>query len=258
MTICVFCKKTINTRKKVFCRECKNTSHTACVHKTADIASLLSDIRGLSWKCNDCVSRCISLDKEAVVKMVNDQIQNALSTFTTSFESLKDDLIQLVLNKCGQTQQKSAPEVAVSYSKVVRNNTQPAVLITPKNQQQTNTQTKQDIAENIDPAVTQLKISKVKAVNNGGLLIGCKNHEENVRFKQLAEQKLADSYDIKELRGINPRVRIVGFTDTYNEEDLLSIIKKLNGDIFCDDSTCEIVKISKTKKILTFFRPLCS
>ena len=35
------------------------------------------------------------------------------------------------------------------------------------------------------------------------LLIGCKNEEKNRKFKQIAEKKLSDSYEIRELHGIN-------------------------------------------------------
>lgn len=247
MSVCVFCNESVPTRKKLFCSECKCTSHISCVHKTIDVASLLNEVSGLSWKCNSCLKKYISVNQETLNDMINSQIRNALSTLTTVFEGLKSDLTEVIADKISSLSVKT-DEPPVSYARTLKNNTLPAVLIKPKDHSQSNIVTRQAVTENIDPVQSKLELSRVKSLGNGSVLIGCKSSEGNQKFKQLAEQQLADSYEIRELKGINPRVRIVGFTDTYDETDLLSILRQLNKDIFFNDSYCEVVKVSKTRK----------
>lgn len=231
----------------MLCSECKNASHIGCVHKSVDVANLLCEVSGLSWKCNDCVKSCLTVNQESLKTLVDNQVQAALATLTTVFDGLKNDLIRLVSDKLGSTNVKSfvAP---VKYASVVKNNTQPAILVKPKNASQTNDATKQAMLNHIDPVESSLRLTKVKPINNGGILVSCKNPEDNKKFKELAEGKLADSYDIKECHGIIPRVRVVGFTELYNKVDLQSVLRQLNTDIFLDDSVCDIININKTKK----------
>ena len=43
--------------------------------------------------------------------------------------------------------------------------------------------------------------------------------EQNLRFKRLAEEKLAKSYVIREFEGILPGVRLIGFSQAYEENE---------------------------------------
>ena len=245
MSLCVFCEDTIPTRKKLCCSECKNASHTTCVHKSIDVANLVSEISGLSWKCGSCVSKCITVDQTQLKKLIDKQVQSSLATLATAFETLKSDLISVITERIVNNKVISPP---LSYSTIARNNTHPAVIVVPKDQSQSVEKTKEDMANQVNPSELKLRLTKVKPANNGSIVIGCKNEEENRKFKQIAEKKLSDSYEIRELHGINPRVRVVGFRENYAEEDFLNILKQLNVDIFDSNSLCNVIKICKTKK----------
>jgi hypothetical protein len=44
------------------------------------------------------------------------------------------------------------------------------------------------------------------------LLIGSSSKEDNAHFKRMAVKKLGANYDIHEVRGILPRMKVVGMT----------------------------------------------
>lgn len=177
--------------------------------------------------------------------MVNEQVQKALASLNAAFESLRLDLISAVTDKILTVKKPAEPS---SYAAIAKNNTQPAVLVAPKNRSQSFEKTKEDMANQINPSELKLRLTRVKPVNNGSIVVGCRDQEENKKFMKIAEEKLADSYEIKELRGINPRVRIVGFREFYTDTDFLSILKQLNDDIFSGNSLCDVIKIYNTKK----------
>ncbi|CAH1108331.1 unnamed protein product [Psylliodes chrysocephalus] len=85
--------------------------------------------------------------------------------------------------------------------------------------------TKTDMVENINPINFNVAIIKVKNVRNGGLVISCENSEEMDKFKELANEKLASSYTIKEVPALNPRFKIVGMVECLSEEDILHLLK---------------------------------
>ncbi|CAG9819115.1 unnamed protein product [Phaedon cochleariae] len=87
----------------------------------------------------------------------------------------------------------------LKYSDVLKDKSQPAIIIRPKSTNQTITQTKSEILRNIDPTAEQFQLAKVKSVKDGGILIGCKNKADNEKLMQMVKQKMSNSYDVKEL-----------------------------------------------------------
>lgn len=135
-----------------------------------------------------------------------------------------------------------------SYSNMVKNRTQPAVIIRPKNPNQENSLTKNDMMKNINPVDSEFQLARVKHVRGGGVLVSCKSGAETKKLKKIAEEKLADTYEIKETRGISPRVRVVGISENISESVLLSMIRKNNASIVDNTSDCKLVKFASTKR----------
>lgn len=65
-------------------------------------------------------------------------------------------------------------------------------------------------------------------------------------MRKLAVEKLFSSYDVNEVRGINPRVRVVGISSDISENDVLEIITKMNSSLISSD--CKLIKYFPTKK----------
>lgn len=257
MAICGFCSSAINIRKpNIFCSFCKKQFHSSCVYESTDISQLLEKVAGLSWKCGDCRENCATLNQADLTTMLNNKVQDALATLNSTFASLKNDIIKLTADKLSCIKEPDAITEQYRYSDVVKNKSQPAVIIRPKNQSQSNLQTKAEIKNKINPADVDIQLSKVKNIKNGGILIGCRNKDDNEKLKKIAVDRLSDQYEIKEFQGLNPRVRVVGITDKYEEDELLEYIKKLNADLFALNTVCKLVKLIPTKKNKNVFQAI--
>lgn len=246
MTVCGFCHAAIR-KSGISCDVCSNQFHSACVSEQTDLTRILEKTSGLSWKCSDCIGNCITVNQSDLSKLIEEKIETALSTLTSTFISLKNEFLKLTSDKLtnlNETKVINQPK----YSDILRSKSQPAVIIQPKKQDQPNAQTKSDINEKINPLASELRLSKVKNIKNGGMLIGCKSKADNDKFKKLAQETLADSYEVREVRGISPRIRVVGITENYSENVLLDYLKKLNTDIFSENCDCKLIKFFATKK----------
>ena len=95
----------------------------------------------------------------------------------------------------------------------------------------------------IDPATTGIGLAKVRHVRNGGVLIGCSSDNDLQKFRNLAREKLSEKYDVKSIRGINPRIRVTGISELHSEATLLYYVKTLNPLVFREDSECRLLKL---------------
>lgn len=87
------------------------------------------------------------------------------------------------------------------YSDFAKNKTEPDIFIVLKKSCQLPNKVKADILGKINPAENSLDISKV-----GGFLVECQNREENKKMLSIVRDKLSDSYVVKEINGISPRI----------------------------------------------------
>lgn len=249
MTICGFCSSSISARKSsISCDVCKKQFHANCINEATDISHLLADISGLSWKCDVCTQHCITINQSDICKFLEEKIKNALSLLDSTFVSLKSDFMKIAAEKFDTLNEPPSSVHRPNYADALKNKSQPAVIVLPKNQNQSNIQTKSDIKEKINPIESNLKLSKVRNVKNGGILIGCQTQEDNEKFSKMVQDKLSDSYEIREVRGINPRIRVVGITEKFEDNELLNIIKKSNTGLISSKCDLKLIKYFPTKK----------
>lgn len=247
MSVCVFCSAAIKRKPSISCAICKKQAHPTCVTETVDLVQLLSSIKGLSWKCNDCSENCISMNHADISKLLDEKVESVLSIVNDKIASIQSDI--------AMTTKVSFPVTAEqpSYSDILKNNTQPAIIIQPKNLGQPISQTKSDISQNINPSQSNIQLAKVKNLKNGGVLIGCKNSEDNVKFKKMVQEKMSQSYEVRELHGVLPRVRIVGMSEKLAEDQLADYIKKCNSDLL-SNSECKLIKLFPLRKNKDIFQ----
>lgn len=62
------------------------------------------------------------------------------------------------------------------------------------------------------------------------------------------QEKLSDSYEVRAVRGVSPRIRITGISEDYTRDTLLDCLVKLNSSVFLSDSECKIISFLPTKK----------
>lgn len=242
MVNCVECLTAIGRSKSVItCESCKNCIHAACVSKTLDILAAINAVPGLFWRCKDCVKSCISIRQSDIGNFLESKVDAALCKIENHITSLKTNFVRRLQEPIVQV--KPTP-----YADIVKNKTKPAVVIKPKNENQAVSQTKSDLMRNINPAEHDFHLTRVKHLKDGGILVGCRSGEENDKLKKLVEEKMANSYKIREFAGVEPRLRVVGLSEEYSGDVLLALVLKCNPETFCGSYTCKIVKIFPTKK----------
>ncbi|CAH1102740.1 unnamed protein product [Psylliodes chrysocephalus] len=79
----------------------------------------------------------------------------------------------------------------VLYSKAVAK--QPSYAIMPKAKQATSV-TKTAMIQNINPVSSNINITKVVNVRDGGIMVRCENSDKCTKFKKLADEKLVNDY----------------------------------------------------------------
>lgn len=224
---------------------CDKRFHTSCVDVPADLHEKIISCPGLFWKCTDCCRRCFSIDQVGLMDLLQQKYSEMLKNLDKVFEDLKSNFIRTAVDK------NNDPQVTVpSYSDILSNNTQPAILIKPKSEQ-TAVKTKIDVKENISTVDMQLSLSKVKSVKDGGVVVGFSSREENLRFKKAAKEKLSDNYEIRELKGVQPRVKIVGLNQIYKENEIVEYVEHAVRNNSTDinlASECTFIKLWPTKK----------
>ncbi|CAH1102830.1 unnamed protein product [Psylliodes chrysocephalus] len=118
-----------------------------------------------------------------------------------------------------------------TYSQVVQATYQSVVVIKPKDDTQNNIQTKADIMNNINPTELNIKVLRVKNTKECGILVGCSKNEDASKFKDAANAKLSDAYEVKEIKNRNPKIRIIGMIEKHEPDELISILKYQNDVI---------------------------
>lgn len=247
MTLCAFCSAPVNVRKAISCSYCGGTAHASCISSATDLVAILGGTRGLSWRCDSCIAGCTVVNNNELTALIEDKVRVAMDSLIAAFDSMKADLLKLSEKKCSMHLPPSAESVP-SYSQVLRNRAQPAIIIQPKNTSQTNTRTKDDLVKNIHPANSDFSFSRIKHVKNGGILLGCKTVEDSEKFMKIAKEKLSTDYSIRESRGIQPRIRVSGICENLQEDTLLKIIRKNNSPYILPESEIKLVKMYPTRK----------
>lgn len=249
MVNCAACVNPITRSKPgIFCDGCKKGYHAVCVTKSTDIIQLIETIPGLFWKCPDCVKNCILLDTAGVQNILESQLKDAVISLQTQIKSIKSDVIKFAEAELSTGQLK--------YSDVLKDKSQPAVVIHPKNSNQPQSKTKADILRNINPLEENMQLAKIKNIKDGGILISCKTKAENDKLKSIVQQRMSGGYNVREVGGFLQRIRIVGMTENYTSEDLRNYLFALNVNIFSEDSECKIVKIFPTRKNASIFQAI--
>lgn len=242
---------------------CGKLFHRACVSLTQGDFELLGRCRNINFTCDDCMLKNGDLGTSAA---------DLRRDFLAALEKLKGDMLQsferravdlskeleltvgsrlgsLVRDAVAETAKCAVPGVrqVQSYAKIAQNRTKPAVLIQPKKAQPSSV-TKLDILQNIDPVASNLQLSKVKDLKDGAVLIGCSTPNDIEVFKHAAEDKLSDTYLVKEFKGINPRIKVVGMAEKLSDDAFLRLFKSMNRHLISEAADLRLLKLWATKK----------
>mgnify|MGYP005984721577 CR=1 FL=1 len=229
---------------------CCKHFHFKCVNVSDDLHNQLSTIpAGLTWKCTECANKCVCLDPESLNDFLSKKFDEMVSSVKHVFSDLKTELVTSAENQIKNTLPDA--KLVESFSDILKNKTTPVILIEPKNYDHDSVQTKSDLTSHINHLDTSLQFEKLKSRKKCAMIVGCTSAEQNQRFKKLVEEKVGNAYVIREFKEISPRVCIVGFSQSYDEnewDELADLVKTTNSSIFGSQSECRVLKFWTTKK----------
>lgn len=133
-TTCSSCECAISTRKPgIFCDGvCKKQFHVACAGVPTDFQQQKNKTHGLSWTCTECLKSCIYIDQDNLQQIIANKANDVLQNILSSFETFKSELVKLVIDKISFPEASS--RAPLQYSDILKNNTNPAVIVVPKDQ----------------------------------------------------------------------------------------------------------------------------
>lgn len=265
MAVCSFCDKHFDQQSSLACSGvCNRLFHYSCLSVSSDLGQFLSSVPGLSWKCTFC--KDLPLSKQ-LSDIFDQRCSSIFSDLGAKFELMKDQFMKLAADKLNELSTSVLSSVpltpavptsssAVTFADKLRLSPHTKIIIKPKNQEQSISKTKRDILDNVNPINADININKVKHIKNGGVVIDCQHKADGSKFQKIANDKMSNNYIIREVKNILPRVRVVGFTELYNQDTLLRFIKRQNADLFLANSECNVVEIKSTKKRSDIYQAL--
>lgn len=248
---------------------CNKLYHLSCIGASTDIVQHMAELPGLKWRCDTCIQLHEPfVDKDKLQAVFQEKVDSFLEEgFNSMLDGLKTQFMDIAKNKLSEIIQSNLNELIASkidelkpkidqmsinvkgskasYSSVAKK--QPSFVIKPKNKQDVTT-TKSDMIRNINPVESNLNITKIKGVRDGGLVVSCENSDECLKFKQLVNDKLNDNYTVKEVPALNPRFKIVGISENLNDETLVTYIKNQNKTMIFENSVINVISRVPLKK----------
>ncbi|KAJ3665715.1 hypothetical protein Zmor_001197 [Zophobas morio] len=133
----------------------------------------------------------------------------------------------------------------ISNASLVSKNSKSTIIVKPKDDKQTISKTKSDVIKIVNP-LKDNKDGKVKTFKDGRLLVKC---NDPTLFKKVTKDKLADVYEVREIKTPGPRIRISGIPKNVDQDDLVSCMKKQNDSIFGEGAVCKVLKFSTINSV---------
>nr|CAH7725744.1 unnamed protein product [Callosobruchus chinensis] len=208
------------------CSQCENY-HISCVGISPDTLKVLK-VPGFFWYCPIC-----RVQKNKYENFLKDILQYKVENLIKGVYELFSEARTKLISKVEENAEQAVRQTIPSYASIVKKDV--SVIIKPKNINQSHSETRNIVRQNVNPVDNDIKFSQVKNVKNGGLVIRCDGPNDASKLKELASQSLSEEYEIKEVRKQSPRVRMVAMLKSQNR-------------IFGNSSDCTVLKVWPTKK----------
>lgn len=243
MVNCLICLTPVSRSKPALaCNVCANEVHSTCLSKTVDILAAVNTIPGVTWKCENCRLNSLTVNETNLHKLIDAKMSDSFGMLRKEIASLQQEL-KIESNIPAVHTTTNPP----SYSSVLKKRTEPVVVIKPKNPNQSADETREHLLKYINPIEADIRLERVREVNDGGLLLGGKSDEDNQKLLSLANEKLSEDYTVKEIEGIHPRIRVVGMSANFSKDEVANYLRKCNSLIFSNTAQLEVLKVFPLK-----------
>ena len=254
---CYVCDEHLdNNAGSIHCVICRNFFYAKCVN--VELSGLHT--QKTPWKCPSCCDKSIT-DTSLFIRDVNldviftllEKVYACCTDMQIKITALADENKQLRAEINNLKSSDCRP--MLSYSDVIKGSatTRPQVssrksniIIRPLQPQQSNVKTKKDIMKNIDPVALNLHVSQIKHIKDGGLLVSHDNAESAATFKNVVNEKMSTDYKISEFKQMLPKIRIVGLSEEYQNDEIIRFLRGQN-DALPDNGHLKVFKIWSTK-----------
>lgn len=238
---CVGVKKTeVSARKgskflKLFCEKCYSDSGQVMKDNIQTILKYVCKIDMKTQQQEEYNKSVEILLKKICDEKGNDSKNNMREIMREQIETLKGHIdergAQLqaeILDKTKELGMSGVNGNKQSYASVVNAGAK-AIIVRPKNKEDNSEKTKQMLMTAVDPTVSG--ISELKSLSNGSVMIRCKTNEAMALIEKQVKEKEGENYIMSESkRRESTKVKLVGMTKKYSNEELTSLIRKQHLD----------------------------
>lgn len=241
MANCPACKEDIRrTTKYVKCYGlCGDFYHQKCGNVSDKGYAVLQDFPNFGWRCDQCMKKgTVDMFKmvQQFTKLIDEKLSKQHEMLMTHDEILKGMNEKIVERGTSVT----------TYANVAKTKKQdPVLVIKPKNSEQKNMITKNDVKKHIDPV--ELEVSGIRNISNGGILVECKNEEAVKKLKEEAVKKLGEDYSVSVPKKLTPRVKVIGLSEKLQPEQIEANIKAQNHYVEDESARIKVVHIQEMK-----------
>jgi hypothetical protein len=247
------CTQTYRDLLLLIMTECSKLNLTFCPkHVVADFEKAIYNAVSAVWPQSNKLKNCDNSSelKEnstdiTVIKTITDKFKADLTEY---FSSLKNDINIHVSQKFNELGTGLSPSISSpkTYSEIAK---QPkdVVILQPKVLQDS-LSTMKNLKEQINLAEVGVGITKIKHLKNGGISVACNNADEKIKLETEAKKKLGDAYSVKKTILYNPKIKIVGFSEELNEENLRNCLIQQNLSLKNISGTFKLITCKKMKK----------
>ena len=252
---CGTCNGAITTKRPAIpCTgTCQRSHHIQCTNIPADLLTSVTNYPALSWKCENCFNKPLTWDPKYFESIFENKFKLLLKDISEKFNDLKNEIAHSAAKVVADINAENN-SIDKTYSAALK--TEAAIIIKPKDQEQKNLTTRADIFNNINPVKNNINISKVRNIKEGGILVGCSSSEDTLKLKEIAKDKLMENYNIKDVRNVKPRIRIVGMSEKLKKNELIQYIKFQNKHLNSENCDMKISKLWSTKKNFIIYQAI--
>lgn len=172
-----------------------------------------------------------------IEEMVKEQTEIIKGHIDERDEKLHAEILKRALVQKNVSENENGKDSKKTYASVVSGTK--SLIVRPKNKENDSEKTRQMLMKVVDP--TASGINAIKTLANGSVLIKCNTNEAMDTIEQQLNEKEGENYTVKESRGTKAKVKIVGMTKKYSNEELTALMLKQH--LISEDTFVRVNKV---------------
>lgn len=172
-----------------------------------------------------------------------DKNQEICNTIEKQTKTLQEEIKKTVIDTSVKTNKMSFSEIVKGKSMLPDESKQNPIIIKPKEKQTVN-KTKEDLNKKVNPS--NFKIVNIEQRRNGSIVIQSENNEEREKIKEVLQNEMSGSYEIKVPHQKEMKIKLTGMTFKFTEDEIIEKLKRQNEIL--SESEIEIIKLFEYKR----------